>query len=216
MKFIVVSIVADPEFQRELDYMMAGKPAFFRWPVTYFLAGLWTYCKILQQIMIPLVLLHGREKAQEARENMKGTKTILHKDRVVIGSLEGPTSCFFRSMPDGSTEMYQYCGSHKEDPAGRADLVAVNTYTDKLILHKREQYANGNLLNRFTYSYPLQQSVTRLPIQRQCLAGKLAGQIVHYDERGYIKSGSYTKDNNLTQFTWYYRKQAKFDDELLR
>ena len=216
MKFLVVAMVADPEFHRELDYIMAGKPKLFAWPVTFLLSGLWSYCKTLQQIMIPLVLLHGREKVQTVRANMKGIKTVLYKNRVVIGSLTGPSTSFFRLMPDGSTEMYQYSGSHTEEPEGRAGLLAINTYTDNLILRRREHYSNGGLVNRFQYEYSREKSATKLPIQRHCVEGKLSGRTDHYDERGYITSGSYTKDDNLVEFTLYYRRNAKFDDELLR
>ena len=216
MKFLVVAMVADPEFQRELDYMMAGKPRIFAWPVTFLLTGLWSYCKALQQILIPLVLLHGRERVQTVRANMKGIKTVMYKNRVVIGSLAGPSTCFFRDLPEGSTEMCQYAGSHTEEPEGRAGLIAINTYTDNLVLRRREQYSNGSLQNRFEYQYAQDKSLTKLPIQRNCVHGKLAGRTDYYDERGYITSGSYTKDSNLVEFTWYYRRNAKFDDELLR
>jgi hypothetical protein len=58
LKFFVVSLVADPEFQRELDYFMSGKPWFLRWPVTFFLNGVWIYSKTLQQIILPLLLVY--------------------------------------------------------------------------------------------------------------------------------------------------------------
>jgi hypothetical protein len=58
IKFLVVSLVADPEFQRELDYVMSGKPLIIRWPVTFFLNGIWIFCKALQQFILPLILVH--------------------------------------------------------------------------------------------------------------------------------------------------------------
>jgi hypothetical protein len=58
LKFFVVSLVADPEFQRELDYFMSGKPWFLRWPVTFFLNAVWIYSKTLQQIILPLLLVY--------------------------------------------------------------------------------------------------------------------------------------------------------------
>jgi hypothetical protein len=58
IKFISVSLVADPEFQRELDYAMLGKPWIIRWPVTFFLIGVWIYCKTLQQMIFPLFLVY--------------------------------------------------------------------------------------------------------------------------------------------------------------
>jgi hypothetical protein len=59
LKFFVVSLVADPEFQRELDFLMNGKLLFFRWPVTFCLNMVWIYTKALQQLILPLVLVHS-------------------------------------------------------------------------------------------------------------------------------------------------------------
>lgn len=57
VKFVVVSLVADPEFQRELDFVMSRKPWFIRWPVTLTLNWIWMFSKGLQQIILPLVLV---------------------------------------------------------------------------------------------------------------------------------------------------------------
>src|SRR6266536_4996449 len=42
IKFLVLSLTADPEYQRELNYMICGKPLFLYWPVTFFLNGIWS------------------------------------------------------------------------------------------------------------------------------------------------------------------------------
>lgn len=215
MKFVVVTIVADPEFQRELDYTLAGSPSFFRWPVTIILSGMWSYCKVLQQILIPMVLLRGRKKVIEVRTNMKGIKTVMEKKKVTIGSLTGPSTCFFQPASNGNIDMYQYAGSHQTQPEGRAGLVAINSYNSSLILQRKEEYTNGALANRFVYEYP-RDNKSRLPIQRRCVQGQLVGQLMNYDQRGYITSGSYMKDDNFVEFSWFYRSNAKFDDELLR
>ena len=57
IKFLVVCLVADPEFQRELDYVMCTKPWIIRWPVTFFLNGFWIYCKTLQGTILPIFLV---------------------------------------------------------------------------------------------------------------------------------------------------------------
>lgn len=57
IKFLVVCLVADPEFQRELDYVMSTKPWIIRWPVTFFLNGFWMYCKRLQETILPNFLV---------------------------------------------------------------------------------------------------------------------------------------------------------------
>src|SRR5204862_6693986 len=48
IKFLVLSLTADPEYQRELNYVIRGKIPFLRWPVTFFLNGFWSFCKMLQ------------------------------------------------------------------------------------------------------------------------------------------------------------------------
>jgi hypothetical protein len=57
VKFIICALVADPEYQRELDYMISSKPSFIRWPVSYVLNGLWNFCKLLQNIILPFFLV---------------------------------------------------------------------------------------------------------------------------------------------------------------
>jgi glycosyltransferase involved in cell wall biosynthesis len=218
LKFFVVALVADPEFQRELDYLMSGKPWIIRWPVTCVLNSIWLFCKTLQQIILPLFWLHGREEISELYSNMKGMKTVIEKHRIVIESLSGPSTCFFKAQPDGSSQLRQYLGNHNHEPSDSEQLMAVNTYNDKLVLRQREEYSKQSLVSLFTYEYP-QDGRTRdskLPIQRQCIRGDLNGLVVQYDKRGYITSGSYIKDGNLVEFKWFYRKNAKFDDELLR
>jgi hypothetical protein len=57
IKFAVISLVADPEYQRELNYMIRGQPLLLAWPVTFFLNGIWSFCKTLQRIILPVVLV---------------------------------------------------------------------------------------------------------------------------------------------------------------
>lgn len=147
---------------------------------------------------------------------MKGQKTVLEKNRIVLESLNGLTTCFMHVEPDGCSRLYQYSGRHEQEPSQRQNLVAINTYTDKLTLRSREEYdGKGALRNEFVYDYP-EASKTKLPMQRQCLAGELEGQVVQYDQRGYITTGSAMRGVNPVQFQYWYRKNAKFDDELLR
>lgn len=58
-KFVSVALVADQEFARELEYVMYGKPAYVRWVVTGSLTALWLFCKTLQNILIPLVMVNA-------------------------------------------------------------------------------------------------------------------------------------------------------------
>lgn len=218
IKFLVLSLTADPEYQRELDFIMRAKPLFVHWPVTFFLNGIWSYCKWLQGVIIPLVLFHKREYILKLHSNMKGMKTVIEKkNRIVIESLNGHTTCFLAPQSDGSIKLSQYTGRHATEPSDSSKLIAVNTYTDKLILRQREEFNGEKLINFFTYQYPQDKKrKSKLPIQRQCINGDFAGQIVQYDQRGYITSGSFFRGVNPVQFKYWYRKSAKFEDELLR
>ncbi|KAH2311335.1 hypothetical protein LV164_000399 [Aspergillus fumigatus] len=216
IKFTVLSLVADPEYQRELNYILRGQSLVISWPITWILTAVWAFCKALQDLILPLVLLHGRDKVSTLYKNMKGQKTVLEKNRIVLESLNGLTTCFMHVEPDGCSRLYQYSGRHEQEPSQRQNLVAINTYTDKLTLRSREEYdGKGALRNEFVYDYP-EASNTKLPMQRQCLAGELEGQVVQYDQRGYITTGSAMRGVNPVQFQYWYRKNAKFDDELLR
>jgi glycosyltransferase involved in cell wall biosynthesis len=214
-KFLAVSLVADPEFQRELDYLMSFQPRFVRWPVKCVLNGIWIFCKTLQQLILPIFLFHGREEVSKLYNNMKGIKTVMKKDKIMIESLSGPSTCFLQEQPDGGSQLHQYSGSLTQEPSNSETLMAINTYTERLVLRQRQEFAMKKMVGLFTYEYT-DQPHTRLPIQRQCIKGDLSKRVVQYDSRGYVTSGSYVEDGNLVEFKWSYRKNAKFDDELLR
>jgi hypothetical protein len=152
---------------------------------------------------------------------MKGTKTVIEKNRVVIESLNGVSTAFFTAQPDGRSELRQYSGNHDQEPKGLKGIMAINTYTDKLILYRRAEYAtNGSPVNQFTYEDPNfqdgQTPRSKLALQRHCIKGNLEGQIVQFDKTGHMTSGSFIKKDELIQFRFSYRKNAKFEDELLR
>jgi hypothetical protein len=154
---------------------------------------------------------------------MKGMNTVIEKHKIVVESFSGLSTCFFTTHPDGSFQLRQYSGKHDKDPKGLENLIAINTYSNKFVLHQRKEYAYQSLVNQFTYEYDNvsvaqhgRTSASKLPIERHCIRGNLNGQIVRYDGRGYIESGSFLKDDNLVRFKFWYRKNAKFDDELLR
>ncbi|PYI09575.1 glycosyl transferase [Aspergillus sclerotiicarbonarius CBS 121057] len=217
IKFTVISLVADPEYQRELDSMLRGQPLIFAGPVNFMLNGVWIFCKFLQRLIIPLVLLHGREKVSTLYRNMKDWKTVVHQDRIVVESFSGISTGFFRPESDRTLQLYQYSGRHDHEPSDYKQLMAINTYTDKLVLSRRQEYRGEILLNEFTYEYPQDNRKGRkLPTQRECTQGELSGQIVQYDKRGYMTSGSAMRGVNPVEFKFWYRKGAKFEDELLR
>jgi glycosyltransferase involved in cell wall biosynthesis len=216
IKFLILSLVADPEYQRELDYMTRNLPFVVRWPIVFFLNSIWTYTKFLQGLIIPAVLFHGRENVKQLQSNMKGMKTVLKKNRVVIENLRGPSTCFWSREQDGTVRLRQYSGKHEKEPEESKQLVAINTYGDKFLLRQREEYKGEKMLNMYTYEYPQGKKHAKLPLQRQCIQGRLSGEIVQYDWRGYITTGSTFRGTNPVQFTYWYRRNAKFEDELLR
>jgi len=215
VKFLILSLVADPEYQRELDYMIRTQPAFIHYPIAFFLNGIWIYVKFLQGLIIPIVLLHGRENVRLLRSNMKGMKTVLKSDRIVIENLRGPNTCFWTQQADGTIQLRQFNGKHDKEPEDSKQLIAINTYGAKLTLRQREEYKGEKLVNMFTYEYPKKKNA-KLPLQRQCIQGKLSGEIVQYDWRGYVTTGSTFRDVNPVTFTYWYRRNARFEDELLR
>lgn len=215
-KFLILSLTADPEYQRELNYVANGLPAFIRWPVTIFLNSIWAYCKLLQALIIPMVLFHGRDHVTKIKRLIRGMTTVLEKNRIVTENFSGPSTWFWTTrQEDGASvlRLSQYSGLHNEEPQSTKDLKAINTYTDKLVLQQRQRYAKGQVVNSFRYDY--EQSSARLPMQRTCVGGKKEGQVVNYDRRGYITTGSEMRGVNMVTWKLWYRKSAKHEDELL-
>jgi hypothetical protein len=149
---------------------------------------------------------------------MKGLKTVIHKNRIVIQSLDGPSTGFLIAQQNGSSHLRLYSGDHNAQPTGDEQLIAINTYTDELVLRRREEYTKKLLTNVFTYDYEQNNrpAVSKQPMARQCIQGKLNGQFIRYDEKGHIVSGSFVKNENPITFNYRYRENAKFVDELLR
>lgn len=218
VKFFVVSIVADPEFQRELDYVIRDKSFIIRWPARFILNGIWNYVKLLQRLILPFFLFYGRPNVSALYNLMQGTKTTIEKKRIVIDSLQGPSTGFFKPLPAGGSEFHLYSGRHEKQPESNGQLKFISTYTKDLVLLKKEEYWNQTISNIYEYEYSQagHPSGLNIPLSRNCIKGDMNGQTIHYDNRGYITSGSYLKDGNLVDFKFQYRKNAKYDDELLR
>jgi hypothetical protein len=184
VKFLILSLVADPEYQRELDYMTSTLPSSIRYPITFPLNGIWCYAKFLQSLIIPVVIFHERDNVKALRSNMKGIKTVLQKNSVLIENLRGPSTCFWSQKEDGNIKLRQYSRKHDTEPEGMEQLIAINNYGDKFRLRQREEYKGEKLLNMFSYEYPQGKKPSKLPLQRQCIQGRLSGEIVRYDWRG--------------------------------
>jgi glycosyltransferase involved in cell wall biosynthesis len=217
-KFLMVMLVADPEFQRELNYLMSSKSWFIRSSLPYVLNSIWLFCHFLQTHILPLVLLHGNEEVSKLYRRMKGVTTTIESYRIIVEGLNGPSTCFLTAQPDGKQQLHEYSGILHQKPIDPRSLKAINTYNGNLALIRREEYFNGSLTGVFAYEHEHSGNGhgRMQPIQRQCLQGRFDKQLVHYDDRGYITSGSYLKNENLVNFRFFYRNNARFDDELLR
>ncbi|KAF2458193.1 hypothetical protein BDY21DRAFT_420854 [Lineolata rhizophorae] len=224
IKFIVLALVADPEYQRELDYMANGKQLLV--PLRYLLNLVWRYCHGAQTICFSFFLLHGRNDIQTLWKSIKGTRLTLDRDRMRIESLDGQSTAFIHRHTDGGFELVYYPGVHKTEPTDRMQIKTVCIYDKALRLLDREEYDKGELVNKFMYDYPSDKMRRhtkinkimnpRLPMTRNCVRGKDAKAIVHYDFKGRIGSGSYYLHGNLVRFKYHYRKNTTFDDGLLR
>lgn len=95
-----------------------------------------------------------------------------------------------------------------------------------MALLRRKEIQGGKVVNTFEYEYwePDAARVNRLsrtdmarsPLSRRCVGGQNQLQVVNYNRKGLIESGSYFKDGNLIRFQYHYRRDAKFKGELLR
>ncbi|KAJ9650583.1 hypothetical protein H2201_009302, partial [Coniosporium apollinis] len=93
-------------------------------------------------------------------------------------------------------------------------------------LQSRVDFSHGQLTNGYSYEYPsakhkrqsklMRIENKRIPLSRRCVRGPDQSSEIIYNHKGHIESGSYVKDGNLVRFRYYYRKNARFEDELLR
>ena len=225
VKFFCISLTADPDYQRELNYVMRELPPFIRTPTAILLNSLWCSCKFLQGLILPYILLHGRDKVLKLHRAMKHTKSTLEKNKLILEDLSEITSCFMKTDGSGEMQLFQYTGKHDQEPNDASKLIAVNIYSNGLTLHKREERKGEEVLNTFLYDYELTarkrgskliKFSSKEPMQRRCIQGKLKGQIDRYDDRGFITQGSGLQGVNPVDFTFWYRTNARFEDELLR
>ena len=58
IKFFVIALVADPEFQRELDFVLRSKPGLLSKPIKFVLSSIWVYSKFAQDIALPFFMVY--------------------------------------------------------------------------------------------------------------------------------------------------------------
>ncbi|OJJ45021.1 hypothetical protein ASPZODRAFT_27050 [Penicilliopsis zonata CBS 506.65] len=201
IKFTVLSLIADPEYQRELVYTLRNTPAIVAWPIMVFLNTLWLYTKAFQEAIFPLVLLHGREQVSSLYHKMQNWSITVERHRIVLDYLDGPMTAFLHPTENGSL-LYCYEGRHDSQPTDTKQLKAINTYSTKLVLEHREEFTkSGNL--EFVYEYDNKKIY---PLQRRCVRGDRSGELVEYNSEGYITSGSALRDINRVAFRYRYRE----------
>ena len=132
LKFAVLSLTADAEYQRELDFVVKDLPYFVQWPIIIFLNTVWSYCRFLQSIIVPFVLFHGHEGVAKLRTHIKGMTSIVERNRVTIESFAGPSTLFWRMREDGRLLVSQYSGNHGQEPqavaASQSDSTGQNKF----------------------------------------------------------------------------------------
>jgi glycosyltransferase involved in cell wall biosynthesis len=173
-----------------------------------------------------LYIFLRRKELKKLFKAVQGTKISLKKDRLVLHQLEGPSTAFIHPNANGGFKLYFYNGEHAKEPEEKT-VTIISTYSKDMRLYSRAEYTKGELVNEFLYDYQTEKksrrlsklpgrSHARIPITRTCVRGKKQGSTLQYNYKGYIESGSYTLDGNLIRFKYHYRKNAKYDDELLR
>ena len=223
-KFFMLACMADPEYQRELNCALGRTPRFLAQPATFLLTGLWIYSRAAMSIALPFFLYHNRKDISALASTVKGSLISQKKDRLVIRSYGETETAFFHPLTDNGFKLVFYQGVLKQEPTW--GHTRVSEYSRNMRITNRKEYKNGNVTNEFVYDYPTRPisrfgritkfQNSRLPMGRTCLQGSEEGAKVQYNTKGHIESGSYMQHDNLVRFKYHYRKNAKYDDELLR
>ncbi|KAJ6146095.1 hypothetical protein N7497_008077 [Penicillium chrysogenum] len=224
VKFFVVALVADPEFQREFNHVTQNLPTVVRVPIVFLLNMVWVYSKIVQNLGLSFFVFHGRKNVKRLWEETKGMTIHIKKNRVIVQSLEGTFTTFRHHEIDGGFKVYHYSGEHNTEPKEVKSLKYVSTYSSEMLLLVKQEFKDGKVVNEYHYDYQaptkksfkLTKSSNRIPLGRRCVSGANHLQSVQYNRKGLIESGSYMKDGNLIRFKYHYRKNPRFGDELLR
>ncbi|KAJ6087185.1 hypothetical protein N7467_006099 [Penicillium canescens] len=224
VKFFVVALVADPEFQREFNHVTQPLPTVVRVPTVFLFNMLWVYSKIVQDLGLSFFLFYGRQNVKRLWEETKGMTIHIKKSRVIVQSLDGTFTAFRHHEIDGGFKIYHYAGDHKTEPKEVKALKYVSTYSGEMLLLVKQEFKDGKVTNEYHYDYQsptkkgfkLGKSSARIPLGRRCVSGANHLQSVQYNRKGLIESGSYMKDGNLIRFKYHYRKNPRFGDELLR
>ncbi|KAF4637772.1 hypothetical protein G7Y89_g291 [Cudoniella acicularis] len=229
LKLLAIAFVAEPEFQRELDFALHSHNRIIRNIIMFVATGVWKYSKFLQDLTMPIFLFYGRKNVSTLWSRIGGTTVALKRQKIAIETTEGLSTAFIHSPYGraGTFKIYQYAGNLDREPAETAKLQRISTYNKAMLLLRRVEYLNGVKGNVYVYEYAAGQqkqnrrllsrvNKPRYPILRKCIEGKDEFEEVNFNSRGLIQSGSYILHGSLIRFNCHYRQGSDFEDELLR
>jgi hypothetical protein len=99
LRLTVIAFAAEPELQRELDYVLKPIHPFTRSIVLFVVNGIWRYAKAIQSGLISVLLLHRRKNVSDLWENIDGTTiSWSHNNRLSIESTDGLSTAFFHDL----------------------------------------------------------------------------------------------------------------------
>ncbi|CAN9375743.1 unnamed protein product [Alternaria alternata] len=224
VKFFFLACMADPEYQRELNGALLRTPRPIAKLATFVLTGLWIYSRAAMSTALPYFLYHRRKDIAGLAGTVKGSLIIQKKNRLVVRSYGDTETAFIHPVADGGVKLMFYQGDLELEPTW--GHLRVTYYDEEMRITLREEYKNGTVANEFVYEYASKQpqrkrkiskvKTSRVPLSRICRSGQNEGAKVTYNRKGHIESGSYISHENLVRFKYHYRKNAKYDDELLR
>ncbi|KAJ4366246.1 hypothetical protein N0V83_007882 [Neocucurbitaria cava] len=224
VKFFVLACMADPEYQRELNGALIRTPRILAKPATWILTGLWIYSRIAMSITLPFFLYHHRKDIAGLAGTVKGSLIIQKKNRLIIRSYGDTETAFVRPIENHTFSLTFYQGTPEQEPTW--GHTRITRYDNEMRVTLRQEYKNGQVANEYAYEYATKRperkikiskiKSSRIPLSRSCISGSDEGAKVFYNHKGHIESGSYINHGNLVRFKYHYRKNAKYDDELLR
>ncbi|KAH8674812.1 hypothetical protein BGZ60DRAFT_448441 [Tricladium varicosporioides] len=225
-KFFSIAFVADPEYQRELQCTFPSGFNVWNTIARGILLSVWLWSKVVQQILLPMFLLYKRDGVVTVWKNIQGMEISVKRQRVSIRNFDGIHTGFLHPMNTDTIQLFQYKGKHKSEPPQPTQLVAINTYSPKLQLQRRVEMLEGKVVNDFVYEYGLsdpslprrlsRSDMLPVPITRKATAGQNSSELVKYNSKGQIDSGSYLRDGNLVRFQYHYQRGSKYFSTLLR
>jgi hypothetical protein len=224
VKFFFLACMADPEFQRELNGALVRTPRIIAKPATFILTGLWIYSRAAMSVALPFFLYHRRKDIAGLAGTVRGSVIIQKKDRLVIRSHGDTETAFIHPLDKGNFKLVFYQGVPQQEPTW--GHTRITKYDKDMRISSRQEYKNSKVANDYTYEYESRRSTrivklsrmknTRIPMSRSCISGDDEGAKVQYNHKGHLESGSYLSHGNLVRFKYHYRKNARYDDELLR